>query len=90
MAKQPTNTFESEFTAKRLDTLAENLAYRDWTFTLLQQRIAELDAKLAAGDMPILETVADAALASADLLPPTATIEVDASEADDFAAFMES
>lgn len=90
MSTQPTNAFETEFTARRLDTLAENLEYRDWTFTLLQQRIAELDVKLAAGDMPILERVDDAATVSADLLPPTATAATDAPEEDDFAAFMES
>ncbi len=81
-----TNRFETEFTAKQLDAIAERLDYRDWTFALLQQRIAELDATLAAGDMPILETVDAAALP----LPPTVDGVTNAPETDAFAAFLDA
>ena len=57
MSKQSENKLRRTFEEKQLDTLAEQLAQRDWTAALLRQRIAALDDKLAAGDMPILEAV---------------------------------
>ncbi len=57
MPKQSENKLRRTFEEKQLDTLAEQLVQRDWTAALLRQRIAALDDKLAAGDMPILEGV---------------------------------
>jgi hypothetical protein len=57
MKRKQTNTLRGEFEATRLDQLAQQLEWREWTTALLTQRIAALDEKLAAGDMPILDGV---------------------------------
>ena len=79
MANRQQSDMRDQFESAQLDTLIKQLEWRDWTHALLQQRIAELDERLAAGDMPILETV------SAEIPSPPPS---DASP-EDFAAFLE-
>jgi len=57
MSKQPDNKLRRSFKEGQLTKLAEQLQWRDWTAALLEQRIAELQEKLAAGDIPILDGV---------------------------------
>ena len=79
MANKQQSDMRDQFESAQLDKLIEQLEWRDWTHALLQQRIAELDERLAAGDMPILETV------SAEISSPPPSD----SSPEDFAAFLE-
>lgn len=76
-AKQNDNNLRGKFEASRLDQLAQQLEWRAWTRILLTQRLATLDSKLAAGDMPVLDAVTEPRRSGGSELIRTEISEID-------------